>query len=255
MSFFDWLIIYLTCGAPLGVLYFFQNRKEQKGIRLWLKTFLTFIFWLPFGLRLLVNKARKYSFDGKELFPRTAKPETEIFLWRRQLEVNLLENDSQISIFEFREVFDRYVGLTLAGDSGDNKIPETKKELFRIGNNGNVEIGAICLNRRNLNRLRFHQIQARQDFFQIIKRLMKLAPDKRNFVKSAADFFRFLNDAEAQAALDEALFDNLPDENDFAVARSEKQIWKTETRRLPAAQPTALYLQTLKTRANSSVKD
>jgi len=255
MNSFDLLIIYLTCGAPLGVFYFLQNRKQQTGIRLWLKTFFTFVFWLPFGFRSLSeNKAIKKFSAGKKAFPKTAKAEAEIFLFQNKFEETLQKSNLQISIFEFRKVFERYVGLTIAG--GENaKITETEKELFRIGNNGNVEIGAICLNRRNLKRLTFHQSQARQDFFQIISQLVSASSDSKKFVKTAAGFLRLINDAEAQSALEKVSLDNLPNEKSFAVSRSESYLWNTETRKPPAAKSTTLQLQTLTAQTNSSAKD
>ncbi len=179
MNSFDFLIIYLTCGAPLGVFYFLQNRKEQNGIRLWLKTFFTFIFWLPFGFRLLLqNKVNKKLFTNIKIFSKSQKAETEIFLFQKQLEEILQKSNLQISIFELREVIERYVGLTLAKDCENAKTTETEKEVFQIANSRNVEIGAICLNRRNLKRLTLHQIQARQDFFQVISQLVIFASEE-----------------------------------------------------------------------------
>ncbi len=255
MDFFDWLIIYLTCGAPLGVFYFLQNRKNHTGVQLWLKTFLTFIFWLPFGFRLLANKAGGNFTVSKKIFSKTSKTEEEIYLFRKQLEETLRKSSARISIFEFREVFERYVGLTIAGNSGSEKIPATEKEIFRVENKGNVEIGAICLNRRNLKRLEYHQTQARQDFFQSIDWLAALASDKRNFVKSAADFFRLLKDSEAQLALEKISCDISQNEKDFAVKISEHYKRKTEKLKPAAAKSTAMQLQTLTAQANSTAKD
>jgi hypothetical protein len=255
MNSFDWLIIYLTCGAPLGVFYFLQNRKSQIGLRLWLKTFFTFIFWLPFGFRLLENRVRKNFTAGKKVFSGTAKTDAEFFLIKKQFEEALQKSNLQISIFEFREVFERYVGLTIAKDCADGKITQTQKEFFLIGNTGAVEIGAICLNRRNLKRLTFHQTQARQDFFQIINQLAAHATDKITFVKFAADFFRLLNDTEAQFVLNKSLSGDLHNKKGFAINRSESYLWNTEIRKPLTANTTTLQLQTLTPPANSSIKD
>ncbi len=255
MNSFDFLIIYLTCGAPLGVFYFLQNRKQQIGIRLWLKTFFTFVFWLPSGFQLLENKLRENFPVGREIFSKTAKPETEISLFRKQFEDVLQKSSLQISIFEFREVFERYVGLTIAKDYSSGEITETEKEIFHVVNGGKNVIGAICLNRRNLKRLTFHQTQARQDFFQIINRIAALSSDKSNFMKLAADFFRLLKDFEAQVKFDEALSDILQTEKSFIVKRSERYLWNSEIHKSPAVKSTPLQLQTLTVRANSSAKD
>jgi len=256
MNSFDFLIIYLTCGAPLGVFYFLQNRKQQIGIRLWLKTFFTFVFWLPFGFRLLMkNQTNKKFFGDGKLFSKMAKTENEIFLVQSQFEEALQKSTLQISIFEFRKVFERYVGLTIAQGGENLNITEAGKEVFRIGNNGNVEIGAVCLNRRNLKRLTFHQTQARQDFFQVISHLVTAASDRKEFVETVADFLRLINDTEAQSALEKISFDSLQNDKSFAVNRSENYLWNTEIRKSPTAKSTRLQLQTLTARTNSSAKD
>ncbi len=139
MNSLDFLIIYLTCGAPLGVFYFLQNRKAQNDNQFWLKTFFTFIFWFPFGLRLLRNHINKKFFAGKRIFSKSEKKETEIFLFQKQFEEILQKSKLQISIFEFREAIERYVGLTLAKNFENTKTTETEKEIFWIGNAENAE--------------------------------------------------------------------------------------------------------------------
>ena len=253
MNSFDFLIIYLTCGAPLGVFYFLQNREQQNRTRVWLKTFFTFIFWLPFGFHLLKNKTNKKSFGYKKIFFESEKIQTKISNFQKQLEEILQTSDLQISIFEFREIIARYVGLTLAKDCEKAKTTETENEIFRIAKSGNTEIGAICLNRRNLKRLTFHQTQARKDFFQVISQLVKFVSDKEKLAESAADFFQLLNDTEAQSTFGKVLSGNLGSNRNFAADRSENFVWNTEIRKSPPANSTTLHLQTLMT--SSSMKD
>jgi len=101
MNFSGFLIIYLTCGVPLGVFYFPQNCKKQNWTWLWLKTFSTFIFWLLFGVRLLLqNKTNKKFFAGKKIFSKSQKTETEIFLFQKQLDEILQKSNLKISSFE-----------------------------------------------------------------------------------------------------------------------------------------------------------
>jgi hypothetical protein len=255
MNSFEFLIIYLTCGAPLGVFYFLQYRDEQNRTRLWFKTFSTFIFWLPFGFHLLKNKTNKKSFDFRKIFSESEKIQIQISTFQKQLEEILHQSDLQISIFEFREVFDRYVGLTLAKDCGKVKTTEPEKEIFQIANNGNTEIGVICLNRRNLKRLTFHQSQARQDFFQVINLLVKFASDEEEFVKSAAGLFQLLKDDEAQSAYGKTLLDNSRNKRDFVPERLENYLWNTEVHKpLPAKSPPT-QMQTLTATATLSSKD
>ncbi len=256
MKIFDFLVIYLTCGAPLGVFYFLQNRKTQIGVRLWLKTFFTFIFWLPFGFRLLMKKKanKKFSFSGIFFF-KNDRIEDNIFLFQKSFEAVLETSHLPISIFEFREVFDRYVGLTFAEDCENAKIQESEKEIFRADHNKNIRIGAICLNRRNLKRLAFHQIQARRDFFQIINQLAAFTSDRNGFVKSAACFFRLLNDCEARLLLEKESFGDLPNEKSFVKNRSENYLWNTEILKQSPAKTKLIHLPNSLAKTNASVKD
>lgn len=255
MNPFDFLIIYLTCGAPLSVFYFLQYREQQNQTRLWFKTFSTFIFWLPFGVHLLKNKPKKKFLSYKKTFSETETTQTEISIFQKQLEEIFQKSDLQISIFEFREVFDRYVGLTQATDCGEAKTTGTEKEIFRIADNRNAEIGAICLNRRNLKRLTFHQTLARQDFFQVINQLVKFASDKEEFAKSAAGFFQLLKDDEAHSAFGKTLLDNSRDKRNFVPERLENYLWNTEVHKpLPAKSP-ASQMQPLTATATLSSKD
>jgi len=251
----DFLIIYLTCGAPLSVFYFLQYRQEQNQARLWFKTFSTFIFWLPFGFRLLQNKANKKSFAYKKIFSETGNIQTKISIFQKQLEEILQKSDLQISIFEFREVINRYVGLTLATNCEKTKTTETEKEIFLIADSGNAEIGTICLNRRNLNRLTIHQTQARQDFFQVIKQLVKFASDEKGFVRSATGFFQLLKDEEAYSAFGKTFLDNSLSKENFIADCSENFLWNTETRKQPPAKSPAPQMQTLTATAILSSKD
>ena len=223
MNSFDYLVIYLSCGAPLGVLYFLQNRREQNSSRrLLFGTLFTFVCWVPFGFRLLPGrKAVEKFIADKKIFSNSAKVQNDFFSFQKQFEETLQMSVPSISIFEFREVFERYVGLTIAKDCKNIQTTEPEKEFFRIAADKNVDIGAVCLKRRNLRRLNVHQVQARQDFLQIISQLAKFAFDEKEFVKSVFDFFRILKDTEAQSALDLTLPDNLLNEKDFAVNYSE----------------------------------
>jgi hypothetical protein len=255
MNPFDFLIIYLTCGAPLSVFYFLQYREQQNQIHLWLKTFSTFIFWIPFGFHLLKNKTDKKFLAYKKIFSESKNTQTKISIFRKQLEAIFQKSDLQISIFELREVFDRYVGLTLATNCEKTKTIEKEKEIFRIANSGNAEIGAICLNRRNLKRLSFHQTQARQDFFQIIKQLVKFASDKEEFVKSATGFFQLLKDEEANSEFGKAYSDSFQSKENFIADRSENFLWNTETRKQPPDKSPTAQMQTLSATAILSSKD
>src|SRR5688572_2946946 len=86
----DFLIIYLACGAPFGVYYFFDKRNALPSNRLWLKTFLMVFFWIPFALKMLViNKKRTKGL--KRVFA----------------EQSVLDFDSDDKIFSIQKEFEK----------------------------------------------------------------------------------------------------------------------------------------------------
>lgn len=248
----DFLIIYLTFGAPLGVFYFLQNRKKQTGASIWIKTFFTFIFWLPFGFHLLEDRARNNFPFHKKVFTKSDNIETEIFSFQKRLEDILQKSDLKISIFEFREIFERYVGLTLAKTIERAKTIEYKKDFFQIINHKNAEIGGICLTRRHLNRLTFHQIQARRDFFCILGQFFACASDNVKFSEAAVIFFSLLNDSEALSELKTMSFDNLQNALVFPSANGPINFLPdTEIAYSPLTDSNVFYLQPTQTKLST----
>ncbi len=162
MNQIDLIIIYLACGAPFAVYYFLQNRRLRYTKLFWIKTTFAFILWLPLAAQLFWNK---FSFFHSQFF--LVNKEKSISSLQKQIEAILIESDSQISIYNFREVFERYAGLTKANSDKNNKISDSEKEVFRISENANIELAAICQHRRNRKKLFFHHTLARQDFLRL----------------------------------------------------------------------------------------
>lgn len=254
MNQFDFLIIYLTCGAPLAVFYFFQNRDETNKDTLWLKTFFTFIFWIPFGFRLLKIQASKNLIFQKNNLAKNIAIESQIFQFQKYLEKLLQTSDLPISIFEFREVFDRYVGLTL-NKNGENSSNVAKQELFQIADVRRPEISVVCLNRRNHQRLTFHQIQSRKDFFRIIEQFALVSPDIEKFANSTADFFRLIEDAEAVKLSAKLLINKFEVKKDFVDTELESFLWNTERHNLLQTTANQIQFQALTQTAKSTPKD
>lgn len=255
MNTVDLVIIYFTCAAPLAVFYFLQNRRRQNSPELWLKTFFTVIFWLPFGLRLLNYKLSKEFFAGKNKFIQTGKSKTELLHFPKYIETLLAESDLQISIFQFRQTVERYVELTFASGDGSVNLTETEKEVFQVAKSIDVELGAICLNRRNRKRLSIHQNRARRDFFLILNQIIKFVSDEEEFSTRAAKFFRLINDVEAQSLFKTIISENFRNKTDFAIDIRKNYLPDKQIRKSSVVKSTALQMQTLPVAANSSIKD
>lgn len=257
----DLFIIYLACGAPFGVYYFFQNRAPVKSNLLWFKTFLNFFFWIPFAFLLL---RRNKSFTTLSLFGsdksalENSEQEANLHPTVKQIERVFLESNLEISVYEFREIIERYIGLTIAYQTDAAQISDAETELFRISRakNKNIELGAICLNRRNRKRLVRHQTEARKDFLQLINQLLKFdSDDVKKLEHSAFELVIILKDSEARNKLEKMFACRLQTGTRFSVTETEKDLWKPEIPRLSPAKQIPYHLPAMKATLNSRRKD
>ena len=228
----DLFIIYLSGGAPLAVYYFLQNRDGGKTALFRLKTSLVFLFWLPFAVFLLLrNQNRRGFFNGNFFSSKFAQDAGagKISTLQKRLEGILLDSDSNRSVFDFRETIERYVGLTLA--SGIDANRDSAREIFRAAKNKNDELGAICLNRRNRNKLVRHQTEARRDFLQLVEQIFDSISDARVLQHSTVEIVKTLKDDEAQQSLEKTFAGNLQIGKLSSVEYPEKDLWKPQERK------------------------
>jgi len=256
----DLFIIYLACGAPFGVYYFFQNRTPAKSKLLWCKTFLNFFFWIPFAFLLL---RRSEIFRNLSLFVLDKllikNPEQDLNLHPtvKQIERVFLKSSLEISVYEFREIIERYIGLTIAGQKDAAQISDAETEFFHISRaeNKNIELGAICLNRRNRKRLFLHQTEARKDFLHLIAQLLEFNSDEKKVKHPAIELVIALKDLEARTKLEKMFARWLQTGNRFSVNETEKDLWKPEIPKLSPAKQIPYHLPAMKTMPNSRRKD
>jgi hypothetical protein len=209
MSLIDFTILYLACGSPFAVYYFLQNRD-------WLKSFIIWMLWIPYSFRLLQRKV-----TSKLNFDKNTVSDSEIEVIQKEIEQFVFENNTNFSLFEFREIFERYVGLTLS--KKQTRIGENETEIFRVAKRENVKLGAVCLHRRNQFKLKYHQTLARRDFLKVINEFQS-----RKLQLSSLKLFRILEDDEAERTLH--------------VNKSELNVWNTN--KLNFTRKPSLTLQT-----------
>lgn len=250
MNLTDFLIIYLACGAPFGVYYFLQNRRRKQSNLFWIKTIFAFVLWLPFALQLLFEK---FNSDHSQFL--AISKERSIFSTQKRIEAILLETDSRISIYNFREIFERYIGLTLGIRNENDKPGDAEKEIFRISKNFNIELAAICQHRRNRKRLFFHHTLARQDFLSIIAKMSESISDKKNIGNLSVEFVKLLNDSEAENALEKIFASVSQTAKDSAVKYLEKDLWNPERQKPLPINPISTRFQTMTATTNLRSKD
>lgn len=256
MNFFELLIIYLACGAPVSVYFYFQNRRLCSK-QLWLKTILNFIFWIPFFVQIILKSRIHFIFSKivhKSKINSDAK-DNRILAMQKKFEYMLSENNVNISIYEFREVFERYVGLTTACLNNKINPYEHEKEFFRIAGFQSQKLSVECLHRRNQKRLRFHQIEAEKDFLGMIAAISSSIDKPAELRRLTIEFFKLFNNAETQKVLTEMFDAKLQINTKDAVIDLEKDLWIPETLKPPIANQLSMRLQTTKKTVKLFAKD
>jgi len=111
------------------------------------------------------------------------------------MEETIRRDGVTISIHEWREIFERYTGLSVAVAKAEDN--SDVHELFEVAGNKNGELGTVCLNRRNRSRLIFHHTDARNDFLDALIRAGR-GGDSLNL---AIELATLLDDADALSDL------------------------------------------------------
>lgn len=228
MNLIDLTVVYFAVGAPFAVYYFLQNRRADKSVAFWLKIFFAFVFWLPFAAMSLSRSQSLRSFFNLNFIRDFLASDSsdEIIRLQKRIENLLLAGDLKIPVFDYREIMERYVGLTLASDANANN--EFESEIYRVAANENVRLASICLHRRNRNKLRRHQTEARLDFLQIVERLSGSVSDAKILHDASAELAKILKDETARESIEKMFAKKLQTEKPLSVEHTEKDLWKTQ---------------------------
>ena len=95
---------------------------------------------------------------------------------RSQIEYLAFGKNLTASVFDFREVFTRFTGLTMVlMESG--KVTSSM-DLLKMSGQKNISLASACLDRRNRQRLLFHQKQACSEFVEVVAALAARSNNK-----------------------------------------------------------------------------
>lgn len=238
MNPFDILIIYLACGAPVGVYYFVNNRYEQD--RRFLKALFITLVWFWPAARLLqkyVTKELPASGSSK----KDSLKDEEILETRKRLEAVFAADTSGASLFEVREILDRYIGLTDAVQD-QTHAGEGSSQFFEAAGSRNPALAAKCHYRRNRRLLFFHQTLAGQDFLKTVSGHVSRFPNDAEIESSALKLAGLLRDQKMEKNL-KLLFGAKPQSRgENGVRTPEKELWKTDLQPQPPTAGNALRL-------------
>jgi len=174
--------------------------------------------------------AKNFSkFNLRSKITLNAKNDNGILSAQKKIENFLSENDLKISVYEFREVCERFAGLTTACANNKNKPSKHEQEFFRIAGFHSKELSARCLHRRNQKRLCFHQTEAEKDFLRMIAAILDSVEEKTEFSRLTLEYVKFLNNYRAQKALTEMFKDKPQIKQKISVTDLERDLWMSET--------------------------
>lgn len=197
MTFSDAIIIYLAIGSPIAVYHFLRSGKDPSFSTLALAIPLLFL-WPIYTIWLIrlpntSGRFRKvYSPDYAGLDARTSKRVDAIRVGMEEILNTRLPGRSP---FDFREVFERYVGLSSMGPLNpvDARTPFAG---LTSSARADEELNAICLNRRNERHLEFHQIRARNDFMMLVETISEQGFPDGKFFGLATELASLIADRE-----------------------------------------------------------
>lgn len=163
--------------------------------------------------------------------------EQRIKMIQSQIESLFRTGSSNISFFEFREILERYCGLSLAVKESSYENLKANRELFSVSKSNDTEISALCLNRRNRLRLSFHHNLARKDFIEVIEKIATSETLKLELKKFVFELMTVLDDYKAQEAFISQSEFISQTRKQFIVKHSEKETWKPDAHKhMPAKQ-------------------
>ena len=166
-----------------------------------------------------------YSPDYDRLDASTAKRVDEL---RSEMEKIVCRETQEGSILGFREVFERYVGLTAETLAGDRDVASPFTEIGQSSEESS-KLNGICLNRRNRRQLEFHQIRARNDFLTFAADL------SAELEHLGIELSRLLLDDEGLEALKIDQISASQGEAEPSVINLESEVWPSKAHRQSAS--------------------
>ncbi|MGD9627833.1 MAG: hypothetical protein AB7V18_01155 [Pyrinomonadaceae bacterium] len=144
MTLLEALIIYLSVGAPFGVLVYFSSRGSTAARILYLTSVATFL-WPIFAAGRL-RRAFRSDFGKPRLSDSAIRPEP----------LSLHSIPGVLGHRRISAALERHIGIA-EGVPSDRGRNTTGIELLRVAGHSDPELGARCLLRERSRRLKDHQ--------------------------------------------------------------------------------------------------
>jgi hypothetical protein len=199
MHFAELIIIYLAYGAPFGVYDLSCSRKKPNAGDMHLIA-AKFVFWPV----LVGSWIRRWFLRGRGSGFRQLENEIEIL--REQLERTAFGDRSAAAILGFREVYARYIGLSLFLLSDADR--QGVHPILEFGHDPETKAAAACIYRRDREKVALHQRQARAEFLDIIRQLSGGLPENDDLILISVEVATLIQDRDCTQGLYSLLPDN-----------------------------------------------
>ena len=216
MTVSDYIIIYLSAGAPIAVFAYLQ-RTSIFPARRFIYSAVALLIWPVIACVWIYNRFADNTETQKQAVDRKLQN------IRNRIEETMRRDGAVIPIHEWRQIFERYTGLSLA--IAEVEVNSDAHELFEVAGNKNGKLGTVCLNRRNRSRVIFHHTEARNDFLDALIR----AGRGRDSLDLAIELATLLDDAEALADLAAMAGRTEQKPGKTPVIDMEQEVWNPPT--------------------------
>lgn len=176
MTVADVIVVHFAFGSPFGV---YQITRGVRSARSAVAVAAYFVLWPFFAAAFARDWLSRQKAEEK------TSQEAQIAHIRDAIEVAAFSKASTAAVFEFRELFARYTGLTISLQYAARL--GSCHELLAISGHKNIDLASACLARRNAKRLAFHQVHAKNEFTNFIELLAASHPNEERIRALALD--------------------------------------------------------------------
>ena len=168
MTFSEAFIIYSSLGAPVAV-YYYQHQRKLQDRNIAIQTLTAFLLWPAALAKIIINNSAirpVNEFDESANSDVSDELLQEIFeLAKRELN----QNGRGGEVAEFREMIERYAGLSSASRSRHLQL-KTAVEFFAAAGHPKPELAAACRTRHAAEKLQAHSEAAAAELLQFFSR-------------------------------------------------------------------------------------
>jgi hypothetical protein len=193
MSFLDFLIIYLSLGAPFGAYVLVRNEEtlEFRGI---LSAVAAILVWPLYAVRSAIRHSG--ASHGNTAFDTDTEPDAKLLEQIDSLSQQFSDATKpshRLIAKQVEQNVERYVELSLAAMTKTATRNGQYFELLTVSGHPSPSSGTGCLNRRNRNIIERHLSNARKE---LIMSLADLSPDRYDAEKVLRKIADLLDDKQ-----------------------------------------------------------